>query len=147
MLSNTVVQEDALYVGSPIVAHLNRLREQPPLPLSALLRMSADDPQLRREEQLITFDASAWAFVHFVLFADNGSRGARFDKLATLLQRGANPAAAVEESFGAVEKLQDEYGRYVSRTICSGVLGGQEERPSCRGLGRGAEPVLRPAPN
>jgi hypothetical protein len=38
-----VVQEDALYVGSPIVAHLNRLREQPPLPLSALLRSARPD--------------------------------------------------------------------------------------------------------
>ncbi len=117
VLSNTIVQEDTLVIGAPILTHVNLLRTHPPVPLKTLLAMSADDPVLKQEDRLIAFDASAWSFVHFLLFADNAARRARVDTLANLLQKGARPAAAIEESFGAIEKLQDDYGRYVSRSI------------------------------
>jgi TPR repeat protein len=117
VLSNTTVQEHAIFVGPPLVAHLNRLRERPPIPLKALLATTASDPGLRQQESQMTFDASAWAFMHFLLFADNAARRARVDSLARSLQLGGRPEAAVEESFGALQTLQLEYARYVSRSI------------------------------
>ena len=117
VLSNTIVQEDTLVVGAPILTHVNLLRTHQPVPLRTLLAMSADDPVLKQEDRLIAFDASAWSFVHFLLFADNAARRARVDTLAALLQNGIRPAAAIEQSFGVIEKLQDEYGRYVGRSI------------------------------
>ena len=83
VLSNTIVQEDTLVVGAPIVTHVNLLRNHPPVPLRTLLAMAADDPVLKQEDRLIAFDASAWSFVHFLLFADNAARRARVDTLAT----------------------------------------------------------------
>jgi len=117
VLSNTNVQAHDVLVGAPLLSHITRLRDHPPLPLRVLLATTADDPALRQEDRLLAFDASAWAFVHFLLFADNGARRARIDTLVSLLQKGERPAAAVEESLGAVDKLQDEYGRYVSRSV------------------------------
>ena len=70
VLSNTIVQEDTLVVGAPILNHVTLLRSHPPMPLRTLLAMSADDPVLKQEDRLIAFDASAWSFVHFLLFAE-----------------------------------------------------------------------------
>ena len=117
VLSNTTLQEHAILVGLPLLAHVTYLREHPPLPLKALLATTAADPALRQEDRLRAFDASAWAFVHFLLFADNAARRPRVDTLAGLLLKGDRPEAAVEASFGAVEKMQEEYARYVSRSI------------------------------
>ena len=117
VLSNTVVREDVLIAGAPILAHINRLRDHPPLPLRTLLAISADDPRLKQEDQQLAFDASAWSFVHFLLFADSGARRPRIDTLANLLRNGARTSAAVEQSFGAIDKLQDEYSRYMDRSI------------------------------
>ena len=117
VLSNTTVQEHAIFVGPPPIVHLMRLGDHPPVPLKTLLATKASDPALRQEESLATFDASAWAFMHFMLFADNAARRARVDSLARSLQRGGRPEAAVEEAFGAVDTLQQEYARYVSRNI------------------------------
>ena len=69
-----------LVVGA-LISHITRLRDHPPLPLRALLATTADDPALRQDERLLAFDASAWAFVHFLLFADNGARRAKIDTL------------------------------------------------------------------
>src|SRR5215213_8479468 len=52
VLSNTVVRNDAVYVGAPMVAYLQRLQAKPPLRLSALLKTPADAPELRQEDRL-----------------------------------------------------------------------------------------------
>jgi TPR repeat protein len=117
VLSNTTVMNDAVYVGVPMVAYFQRLHARPPLRLSALLKTPADAPELRQAERLIDFDASAWTFVHFLLFSDNGTRRGRMDTLARLLQGGMAAPAAVEQALAPIEKLQDDYALYGSRIV------------------------------
>lgn len=119
VLSNTIVQDSKVVVGAPIPWHLDSLRERARLRLPALVAVTAASPELNRDEGLIGFDAQAWAFVHFLLFGNNGARQPKINQFFTLLVSGKPADEALAESIGRVSDLDTDYMLYVNRNIFS----------------------------
>ena len=119
VMSNTIVQENKILLGPPIPWHLQRLREGARIKLPALLNATRNSPEVRDDEGLRLFDAEAWAFVHFLMFADNGARWPKLDQFSQMVARGTAPDAAFREVLGAPEDLEGPFGLYISRSLYS----------------------------
>jgi tetratricopeptide (TPR) repeat protein len=119
VVSNTIVRDAKILLGPPIPWHLDRLRQGPRLPLAALLKVDRNSPEYRDAEGLNTFDAQAWAFVHFLMFADEGARWPKFDQFARLVVAGTHPDAAFREVLGKPEDLASPFLAYVNRSLFS----------------------------
>jgi len=117
VLSNTIVQSDAILVGPLIPTHLEELRSGPRVSLSRLLTATRESPDLSKGDRLAEFDAASWAFVHFLLFGDSGAHQSQLNAFARLLQEGKPPAQAFQEALGPVEKSQAAFDGYLSRSI------------------------------
>lgn len=117
VLSNTIVQDSSLLVGPPIPWHLEYLRERSRLRLTELLAVSRDSREYTSGNGLERFDAQAWAFVHFLLFSDNGARRSKIDQFFALLTKGTAADAAVAESIGKGPALEADYLNYINRSI------------------------------
>ena len=117
VLSNTIVRDDFVYVGAPIPWHLQRLRERARPALGTLLTVTRRSPEVAREEQLQTFDAQAWAFVHFLMFADQQKRVAPLNRFAQLVSGGTDAQSAFNEALGSIRALEDPFDAYVERSI------------------------------
>lgn len=117
VLSNTIVRDSHLLVGPPIPWHLNYLRDRSRLRLPALIAVTRDSRELTSNEGLSRFDAQAWAFVHFLMFADNGARRPKINQFFSLVTSGTAPDVAMAQSIGRVEELEAEFFTYVNRSI------------------------------
>lgn len=119
VLSNTVVQSSKVLVGAPLQGHLQLLSERTRLKIPALLRVAQPSPELTTSDGLQRFDAEAWAFVHFLMFGNQGARAAGLNQLFKLLANGTDPNTAFLETFGKPETLEDEFARYRTQRIFS----------------------------
>ena len=117
VMSNTIVQPNKILLGPPIPWHLQRLRDGGRIKLPALLKATRNSPEVRDDDGLRLFDAEAWAFVHFLMFADNGARWPKLDQFAQMVAHGTAPDAAFREVLGAPEDLEGPFGLYISRMI------------------------------
>jgi tetratricopeptide (TPR) repeat protein len=116
VLSNTIVRDSHVLVGAPIPWHLRELRERPRLRLATLLGATRETREVMGDG-LPQFDAQAWAFVHFLLFADSGVRSASLNQFFALVNGGKTPAVAEVEAFGAIDKLESDFARYLGREV------------------------------
>jgi tetratricopeptide (TPR) repeat protein len=117
VLSNTIVRDSYLLVGPPIPWHLEHLRERGRLRLPALVAVTRESREFTSGEGLSRFDAQAWAFVHFLMFADNGARRPKINQFFTLVTGGTPPDVAMAESIGKVEELELDFVTYVNRSL------------------------------
>lgn len=117
VLSNTLVRDTYLFIGSLIPWHLEYLRERTRLPLAALVSMSPRSGQLNTDEGLERFDAQAWAFVHFLMFADSGARMPKINQFFQLVSNGTAPDVAMNEALGAVNVLERDFVLYINQRI------------------------------
>src|SRR5207253_2373027 len=97
VLSNTVVTENQVLIGPPIPGHLETLREQARLPLAQLVAVTAESPEYRQDLRLQRFDAESWAFVHFLMFGEQGVMRDRLNRFTQMLTSGAAPEGAFAE--------------------------------------------------
>jgi tetratricopeptide (TPR) repeat protein len=116
VLSNTIVRESEVLVGPPIPWHLRELRERPRLRLTALVGATSESPEARGD-RMPQYDAQAWAFVHFLLFGDEGARAVKLNQFFTLVNSGSEHAAAHAEAFGPIDQLESHFVRYLGQEI------------------------------
>src|SRR5262245_61756754 len=98
VLSNTVVRDNFIRLGPPIPWHLQRLRSGSRLPLNALVAVTRSSPEYTQGERLIAFDAQSWAFVHYLMFGQEGRQRSQLDRLLALINQGTDPAIALEDT-------------------------------------------------
>jgi hypothetical protein len=115
VLSNTLVKDDHIIVGAPIPWHLEGLRERTRTPLPKLLTITRQSPALTREEGAETFDAQTWAFVHFLMFGENGVRAPKLNEFAQAVSTGKDPSIAFRETLGTPESLEAPFRLYFER--------------------------------
>jgi TPR repeat protein len=119
VLSNTIVRDDHLLVGAPIPWDLAQLRDRPILPLAKLVTVTRQSPEFAQGDKLQMFDAQAWAFVHFLMFGDQGARADKLNQFARLVTSGKDAATAFQEALGTPESLENPYRTYLQRAIYS----------------------------
>jgi tetratricopeptide (TPR) repeat protein len=119
VLSNTVVRESKILLGPPIPWHLDHLRDASRFKLAQLIAVPDNSPDLLNGESLSRFDAQAWAFVHFLMFAEGGARWGKLDQFAKMVSRGADPATAFREAIGSPEDLESPFVIYINRSLFS----------------------------
>jgi tetratricopeptide (TPR) repeat protein len=117
VMSNTLVRDDHILLGSPIPWELERLREHQRMSLKQLVGITRDSPQYKQQDGIADIDARSWAFVHFLMFADKGAHRPRVNQLADLLGKGVEPAAAISEALGSVEDFETPLHHYVQRSL------------------------------
>jgi tetratricopeptide (TPR) repeat protein len=113
--SNTLVRKDDVIVGAAIPWHLERLRRRR-LPLNAMLTAERRSGVLLNNEELQSFDAQSWAFVHYLMFGDDGSHAAKLNAFVSALMRGQAPYAAFAASIGSFDEYDHRFASYVNRS-------------------------------
>ncbi len=119
VLSNTVVQSSKVLVGNLLKEHLQLLSERTRLKIPALMKVAQPSPELNTSDGLQRFDAESWAFVHFLMFGNQGARAAGLNQFFKLLGNGTDADTAFREIFGKPELLEDEFSRYKTQQIFS----------------------------
>ena len=119
VLSNTIVRDGKILMGLPIPWHLERLRETMRWKVPALIKIDDASRELLGEEGQGRFDAEAWAFVHFLMFGEEGVRWKSLDRFAELAAGGMNPDLAFREALGRPEDLDKPFVLYISRSLFS----------------------------
>ena len=117
VLSNTIVRDDHVLLGAPIVWKLEILRERPLFPLAKLLTLTRKSRETTEADPRQTFDAETWAFVHYLMFGENGSRAAKLNAYAKLVSAGKEPTVAFAETLGPIEPLESGFRLYYQRSI------------------------------
>jgi len=118
LMSSTSVREKELRVGRPLQNSLDTIRQRALVPLDEFLgaRYGASS-WLSGELQIETFDAQAWAFVHYLLFGEQGAHQAKFAQLATLLLEGIPAEKAVPQALGDLQALYLGMKEYLQRSV------------------------------
>jgi hypothetical protein len=121
VMSNTIVRDDYVLIGPPIPGHLRYLREGGNRSVAQLLKITRESPQYQQTEGRQRFDALSWAFVHFLMFADNGAHASKIGALTALLRRGSDPETAMAETLGPAQSYETPFSRYIERNLFSYV--------------------------
>jgi tetratricopeptide (TPR) repeat protein len=119
VLSNTLVRDDYVLVGAPIRWELERLREGTRLSLAKLTTITRRSPEFTQASLRERFDAQAWAFVHFLMFAEQGKRVEALNRFAQLVTAGTDAQAALTEAIGPVDALAAPFVNYIDRSLYS----------------------------
>jgi len=117
VVSNTVVRDNFILLGPPIPWHLQRLRSGSRLPLNALVTVTRSSPEYTQGDRLMGFDAQSWAFVHYLMFGQEGRLRPKLDQLLALINRGTDPAIALKEAIGPVEAFEGPLNVYVNKVL------------------------------
>jgi tetratricopeptide (TPR) repeat protein len=117
VISNTVVRDNFIRLGPPIPWHLQRLRSGSRLPLNALVAVTRSSPEYTQGDRLVAFDAQSWAFVHYLMFGQEGRQRRQLDQLLALINQGTDPAIAFKEALGAVEAFEGPFNSYVNTVL------------------------------
>ena len=120
VLSNTLVRKDDVIVGAPIPWHLESLRTRR-VPLRQMLAVNRTSPEFRSAEGLRYFDAQSWAFVHYLMFGDEGARAGRINAFVDLVDKGEAPDAAFAAALGDVDEYERGFVSYVNRNLYSAI--------------------------
>lgn len=141
LMSNTIVRDNEIQIGRILPANLRRLRGQARLALKDLVTIADDDTRLRSGVQFLSdVDASGWAFVHFLMFANEGALQPKFNAFVAALLQGTPAATALANTVGDVAQYENPFNVYVNREIFRFVRLGVAAR-----LGRENFPA-RPVP-
>jgi hypothetical protein len=115
-MSNTLVRTADIEVGRPLPDSLSHVRGGR-IPLAELVAIGNDDPRLDRPEFLRDADATAWAFVHFLMWGEEGARLSTFNAFVTGVLSGRDPATVLASTIGDVSQLQSPFNGYVNREL------------------------------
>ena len=122
VLSNTIVADDHILFGAPIPSELQILRERQLLLLPKLLTITRQSPEEKEATRREVFDAECWAFVHFLMFGDEGARSPKLAAYASLVAAGKDPAASFAETLGPSSRCRAASGSTIS--AASSVIAG-----------------------
>ncbi len=119
VLSNANVSNSNVDIGLPYPSKLMILNSAQRPRLRELLAADATSPWMRDSARMPIFDAEAWAFMHFLLYGENGAHVARVDRFVSALTRGASVAAATDAAFNDLEALEGAFSIYMKRPTFS----------------------------
>lgn len=113
LFGNLRVRDKDLFLGRMIPWHLERLQKVPPMPLEILLAADRQSPQFQEGDRRRHFDAQSWAFLHYMMFADEGAHGPQFNTYFSLVAKGTAADAARREAFPDLAALQKGLASYL----------------------------------
>jgi len=116
VLSNTLVRADHIDVGRPVPHHIETLQQGRRLHVQQLLSVTRESADYREGGKLEFFDAESWAFVHFLMFGDNGTYLSRLNRFTSLLNAGTDAQAASVEALGNPDDFEVAFTNYIRRT-------------------------------
>lgn len=117
VLSNTLVRESEIQVGRVLPQNLSHLRTRPRLALKDVVAATDDSMRNRPPDELFALDAHAWAFVHFLVWADRGAYAPLLEKYVNGVLNGADPVASVASTIGDVSRFETAFDVYVRRDV------------------------------
>ncbi len=118
VVSNTLVRNDEIQLGRVLPQHLEHLRTRGRMPLEDVVSVaSQDDPRFGQSGFLQALDAHAWAFVHFLIWADQGAHQAALDKYIVGVLNGADPTTSLATTLGDVSRFDTAFNIYVNRDV------------------------------
>lgn len=118
VVSNTLVRNDEIQLGRVLPQHLNYLRQRGRMPLADVVSVvTGADPRYDQSGFLQALDAHAWAFVHFLIWADQGAHQAALDKYIVGVLNGADPATSLALTLGDVSRFDTAFNVYVNRDL------------------------------
>jgi len=113
LFGNLRVRDKDLFLGRMIPWHIERLRKTPPVPLEALLAADTASPFFQEGDPRRQFDAESWAFLHYLMFGDEGAHGPQINRFFSLVAKGATPDVARREAFPDLAALEKGFGAYL----------------------------------
>jgi len=116
VLSNSIVRDSEIQFGRPIPWHVAALQEGR-LRLSELIALDARSPYYTNGVSRSRFDAQCWGVMHYMLFGRPADGAEKVNQLAALLLNGKSSADAIQEVFGTVDALEQEYLLYQRKPI------------------------------
>jgi len=119
VLSNTIVRDDHMLIGAPIPWELERLRDRNPVPLTRLVSITGQSREFTEADRRELYDAQVWAFVHFLMFGEQGARADTLNTYARLVSGGKDPSTALAETLGPVDALEGPFRTYIQRGLYS----------------------------
>lgn len=103
-------------LGEISPSRLHSLRLGPMLRLKRMLTLSSYQ-QIMRETTLDLFYAQSWAFMHFLLMHEKGSRKDQLKSYLRLYSSGVEPEEAFQKAFTvSVDELDNEFKAYLERS-------------------------------
>jgi TPR repeat protein len=115
LFGNLRVREKDVFLGRMIPWHVDRLREVRLLPLAELLAADRASPHFQEGDRRRLFDAESWAFLHYLLFGEEGRHAAALNRFFTIVAQGTGPDAARREAFPDLAALEKGLGVYLRR--------------------------------
>jgi tetratricopeptide (TPR) repeat protein len=119
VLSNTIVRSNYILLGPPIPWHLDALRQDQRFPLKQLVSITDESPEYVRDSGRERFDAQAWAFVHLLMFGEQGKYQTAINRFSSLLVAGKAADAAFAEAIGPVSTLESSFASYIHSSLYS----------------------------
>jgi tetratricopeptide (TPR) repeat protein len=117
VFSNTIVREDEIQIGQVIPWHLQRLHDVNRPTLDVILGADARSPHLASGERMETFDAMAWALVHYLIFGNQGKHIPVFNEFAEAVRTGEPPMDALVRAYGSIVSIREGLSRYIGQRI------------------------------
>ncbi len=117
LMSNTLVKESSIQVGRVLPYYLQVMRTGVRPTFSDLLDPDASVRYVSDPDRRGGFDAESWAFVHYLMFGDQGAHAAQFQHFATLLYDGTMPAVALSTAFGSLDALEHGFRNHVAKPV------------------------------
>lgn len=119
-VSNTIVTNSSVEIGRPIPSNLQRLASSQRPRLNELFAADRNSPWITDTiGRLPAFDATAWAFIHFLMFGEQGVHRPRLDQFTGAVFNGVPPQQATAVAFKDLEKVEYAFAQYLSRSIYS----------------------------
>lgn len=116
-MSNSLVRDKEIQIGRVLPQNLRLARGSTRLALRDLVGLGGDDRRVDRPQFLADVDATAWAFVHFLMFGDDGAHQPGLNAFIAGLLKGGNPTALLASTLGDVSRYESAFNVYVNREI------------------------------
>jgi Tfp pilus assembly protein PilF len=110
---NTYFEQSKMYIGAPSM-RVYSMRGSARFPIEELITESSWIRYRTNDRLIDLLYSEAWALVHFFVFGPGMERGAKLSRFYALLEKGEPQHKAIEEVFGPVAKLDEEFSRYTN---------------------------------
>ncbi|HTM02109.1 MAG TPA: hypothetical protein VL173_01290 [Vicinamibacterales bacterium] len=117
VLSNSIVRDDHIDFGRPPTEILRVLQTNVRLTMPEFLTLDAKSRYYTDSATRANFDAQSWAVMHYLLYGLAQKRPDAANQLARLLLDGKSSVDAVNEVFGSVEALDNEFVLYRQKEV------------------------------
>ena len=111
----TVIRKDEIELSRPVWSHMQFLRSETLLPISALFRIDHSSPEYNERERAGVVYAQSWALVHYLMNDEKASVDKRIGRFFALRQARVTEADAVAQAFGDPSALDKELRSYIQR--------------------------------